>query len=137
MIRANKKTRVLTDTGEDSKLVHSFLLFFFRRVRATIMTQRRVGNTRVHFWTSSPVSVQNFRQHLTGPSYLFISDWEVFFINIWYHDIICKLIRTVESISEIYQKHNPSFPIFLDCYRFFNKFRTFYHWKKNFKLLET
>ena len=31
---------------------------FFRRVRATSMTQRRVENTRVHFWTFSPVSVK-------------------------------------------------------------------------------
>ena len=50
---------LLTDTGEDSKLVH-------RRKRpkvdtlfswATSMTQRRVENTRVHFWTFLPVSV--------------------------------------------------------------------------------
>ena len=32
--------------------------FFFRRVRATSMTQRRVENTRVHLWTFSPVSVK-------------------------------------------------------------------------------
>ena len=30
---------------------------FFQRVRATSLTQRRVENTRVHFWTFSPVSV--------------------------------------------------------------------------------
>ena len=45
-------------TGEDSKLVHRrkrpkvdtlFSTLFFRRVRATSMTQRRVENTRVHF----------------------------------------------------------------------------------------
>ena len=56
----------LTDIGEDSKLVHRrkrpkvdklFSSFFFRRVRATIMTQRRVENTHVHFCTFSPVSV--------------------------------------------------------------------------------
>ena len=52
---------LLTDTGEDSKLVHRrkpskvnaapprYFLLFFRRVRATSMTQRRVENTRVHF----------------------------------------------------------------------------------------
>ena len=54
----------LTDTGEDSKFVHrrkrpkvdaSIFLLFFRRVRATSMTQHRVENTRVHFWTFSPV----------------------------------------------------------------------------------
>ena len=33
-----------------------FSSFFFRRVRATSMTQRRVENMRVHFWTFSPVS---------------------------------------------------------------------------------
>ena len=57
----------LTDTGEDSKLVHRrkrpkvdplFSSLFSRRVRATSMTQRRVENTRVHFWTFSPVSVK-------------------------------------------------------------------------------
>ena len=58
---------VLTDTSEDSKLVHRqerpkvdtlFSSLFFRRGRATSMTQRRVENTRVHFWTFSPVSVK-------------------------------------------------------------------------------
>ena len=34
-----------------------FSSLFFRRVRATSMTKRRVENTRVHFWTFSPVSV--------------------------------------------------------------------------------
>ena len=57
----------LTDTSEDSKLVlwrictnvdASIFFFFFRRVRATSMTQRRFENTRVHFWTFSPVSVK-------------------------------------------------------------------------------
>ena len=33
-----------------------FFLLFFRRARATSMTKRRVENTRVHFWTISPVS---------------------------------------------------------------------------------
>ena len=51
----------LTDTGGDSKLVHRRkgpkVDGLFRRVRATSMTQRRVENTRVHFWTFSPVSV--------------------------------------------------------------------------------
>ena len=57
----------LTDTGEDSKLAHRrkcpkvdalFFSLFFRRVRATSMTQRRVENTRVNFWTFSPLSVK-------------------------------------------------------------------------------
>ena len=59
-----------TDTCENSKLVQRrkrskvnaapprFFLLVFRRVRAASMTQRRVENTRVHFWTSSPVSVK-------------------------------------------------------------------------------
>ena len=56
----------LTDTSEDSKLVHrrictkvyaSIFFSFFRRVRATSVTQRRVKNTRVHFGANSPVSV--------------------------------------------------------------------------------
>ena len=33
--------------------------FFFRRFRATSMTQRRVENIPVHFWTFSPVSVKD------------------------------------------------------------------------------
>ena len=53
----------LNDTGEDSKLVHrrkgpkvdATIFLFFRRVRATSMTQRRVENTRVHFWKFLPV----------------------------------------------------------------------------------
>ena len=60
----------LTDTGEDSKLVYMrkrskviaapsrYFLLFFRRVRATTMSQRRVENNRVHFSTFSPVSVK-------------------------------------------------------------------------------
>ena len=62
--------RRLTDTGEDSKLIQKrkrskvnaapprYFLLFFRRVWATSMTQRRVENTPVHFWTFSPVSVK-------------------------------------------------------------------------------
>ena len=61
----------LTNSGEDSKLFHrqkrpkvdTLFSSFFRRVRATSMTQRRVENTRVHFWTNSPVSVKNSRQN--------------------------------------------------------------------------
>ena len=60
---------MLTDTGEDSKLVHrrkrpkvdTLFSSLFRRVRATSMTQRRLENTRVHFWTFSPVSVELFK----------------------------------------------------------------------------
>ena len=62
----------LTDTGEDSKLAHrrqrpkvdtSIFFSFFRRVRATSalasVTQRRVENTLVHFWTFLPVSTNS------------------------------------------------------------------------------
>ena len=35
-----------------------YFLRFFRRVRATSMTQRGVENTRVHFWTFLPLSVK-------------------------------------------------------------------------------
>ena len=61
------KFKSLTDTGGDTKLVHRrkrpkvdtlFSSLFYRRFRATSMTQRRVENTRVHFWTFSPVSVK-------------------------------------------------------------------------------
>ena len=46
--------------GENvQKWTRYFLLFFSRRARATSMTQRRVENTRVHFWTFSPVSVKS------------------------------------------------------------------------------
>ena len=50
--------KILTDTGEDLKLVHRqkrpkvdtlFSPLFFRRFRATSMTQRQVENARVHF----------------------------------------------------------------------------------------
>ena len=37
-----------------------FFSLFFRRVRATSMTQLRVPNTRVHFWTFSPVSLYSY-----------------------------------------------------------------------------
>ena len=43
-----------------SKSGHAIFFSFFRRVRATSMTQRRVENTRVHFWTFSPISVKAF-----------------------------------------------------------------------------
>ena len=67
---------VLTDTGEDSKLVHRrkrpkvdtlFSSLFFWRVRATSMTQRRFENTRVHFWTFSAVSVNECKSFRTLP----------------------------------------------------------------------
>ena len=42
-----------------AKVGHAiFFSFFFRRVRATSMTQRRVENTRVHFGTFLPISVR-------------------------------------------------------------------------------
>ena len=61
---------MLTDTGEDLKVVHrrkrpkvdTLFLFFPARpsdeYESYCMTQRRVENTRVHFWTFSPVSVK-------------------------------------------------------------------------------
>ena len=52
------------------KLFQKFLAFFFsffRRVRATSMTQRRVENARVHFWTFSPVSVNDIFTHKAYP----------------------------------------------------------------------
>ena len=61
------RKKALTDTGEDSlffnrrkrpKVDTLFSSFFFRRVRATSMTQRRVEKTRVHFLTFSPVSIK-------------------------------------------------------------------------------
>ena len=51
------RTRDLS-TGENvQKWTRYLLLFFFRCVRATSMTQRRVENTRVHFWSFSLESV--------------------------------------------------------------------------------
>ena len=41
-----------------AKMSHAIFFSFFQRVRATSMTQHRVENTRVHFWTFSPVSVK-------------------------------------------------------------------------------
>ena len=65
----------LTDTGEDSKLVHRrkrpkvdtiFSSPFFGLVRPTSMTQRRVENSCVHFWTFSSVSVKSEYPPLTS-----------------------------------------------------------------------
>ena len=78
----------LTDKGEDSRLVHrrkrsevdaSIFVFFFRRVRATSMTQRRVEKTRVHFWMLSPVSVniQEFRKFFIPLVYLELKIWNL------------------------------------------------------------
>ena len=44
--------------AKTSKSGHAIFFSLFRRVRATSMTQRRVENTRVQFWTFSPVSVK-------------------------------------------------------------------------------
>jgi len=77
---------VLTDTSEDSKLVYrrictkvdaSIFFPFFRRVRATSMTQRRVENTRVHFGTNSPVSVKSLKKASYRPKRL---NFNVFFM---------------------------------------------------------
>ena len=43
--------------AKTSKSGHAMFFSFFRRIRATSMTQHRVENTRVHFWTFSPVLV--------------------------------------------------------------------------------
>ena len=43
--------------AKTSKSGQAILFSFFRRFRATSMTQRRVKNTRVHFWTFLSVSV--------------------------------------------------------------------------------
>ena len=45
--------------AKTSKSGHAIFFPFFQRVRATSMTQRRVENTRVHFWTFLPVSVNH------------------------------------------------------------------------------
>ena len=45
--------------AKTSKSGRAIFSSFFRHVRATSMTQRRVENTRVHFWTLSPVSVNH------------------------------------------------------------------------------
>ena len=55
--------------AKTSKSGHA-IFFFFRRVRATRMTQRRVDNTRVHFWTFSPVSVKALKfQNIKAQQY--------------------------------------------------------------------
>ena len=72
----NQIINILTDTGEDSKLVYRrkrpkvdaiIFFYFFRRVRATSMTQRPVKNTRVHLWTFSPVSAKGHGFVRVGP----------------------------------------------------------------------
>ena len=59
ILEINRYRRGL-ETCPQAKTSKSGLAFFlfFRRVRATSMTQRRVENTRVHFWTFSPASVK-------------------------------------------------------------------------------
>ena len=58
--KLNRFTRGLETCpqAKTSKSGHAIFFAFFRRVRATSMTQRRVVKTRVHFWTCSPVSVK-------------------------------------------------------------------------------
>ena len=63
-----EETCILTDTGEESKLVYRrkrpivdtlfSSLFSDASERRDCMIQRRVENTRVHFWTIPPVSVK-------------------------------------------------------------------------------
>ena len=43
--------------AKTSKSGRAIFFSFFRRVQATSMTQGRVENTRIHFWSFSPVSV--------------------------------------------------------------------------------
>ena len=50
--------------AKTSKSGHAIFSSFFRRVRATSMTKHRVENTRVQFWTFSPVLVKNIVQLL-------------------------------------------------------------------------
>ena len=61
--------------AKTSKSGHAFFLSFFRRVRATSKTQRRFENTRVHFWTFSPVSVK-----LIDLCYLKLYLWDYWFL---------------------------------------------------------
>ena len=60
-----------------SKSGHVFFFSFYRRVRRTSRTQRRVENTRVHFWTFPPVSVnrQKSSDFLYSSGYL--KYWEI------------------------------------------------------------
>ena len=100
----NSKCR-LTDTGEDSKLVYrrkspkvdTLFSSSFRRVRATSMTQRRVGNTRVHFWTFSPVSVKTDRLLQNDCS-------KVFKTPKYYHFDVVKSFRILEFLFFRYSK---------------------------------
>ena len=50
----------MSPQAKTSKSGHAIFISFFRRVRATSMTRRRVENTRVQFWTFSPVSVKSY-----------------------------------------------------------------------------
>ena len=51
--------------AKKSKRGHAIFFSFFRRVRATSLTQRRVENTRVQFSTFSPVSVKNLKKNFS------------------------------------------------------------------------
>ena len=53
--------------AKTSKSGQAFFFSFFRRVRATSMTQCPVENTRVHFWTFSPISVHKTRLSTLWP----------------------------------------------------------------------
>ena len=71
--------------AKTSKSGHAFF-FFFRRVRATSMTQRRVENTRVHFSTFSPVSVNQYDK-----KYVFISKTHL------YWQLTVEILRMLQS----------------------------------------
>ena len=83
---SSSQVRILTDTDEDLKLVHrrkrpkvdmQFFSLFFRRVQAKSMTQCRVENTRVHFWTSRmyrlKMTIKNFERVNNGSSQFYWS----------------------------------------------------------------
>ena len=52
--------------AKTSKSGHCILFYFFRRVRATSMTQHQVENTRVHFWTFLLVSDKDLNKQIVA-----------------------------------------------------------------------
>ena len=93
----------LTDTGENvqkwTQRHHAIFFSFFRRVRATSMTQRRVENTGVHFWTFSPVSVKAWKdERLTWNPYLY---GQIFDLYIDIDEIWIPSIEIINLAAEV------------------------------------
>ena len=80
--------------AKTSKSGHAIFFYFVRRVRATSMTQRRIDNSRVHFWTFSPVSVNKWlrpKKYLPDKYTLFKIQFKV--------QLVCALFTPLISLE--------------------------------------